>query len=158
MQRRFILQLMTAGAVSASLKIRARADAGSVTVPARPVAGAAGMTAGESVIDLTVADLPLRVNCRTGNAVAVNGAVPGPIIRLRDGQDAVLRVTNRLKEITSIHWHGVLLPPDMDGVPGISFGGIKPGETFTYRFPVTQSGTYWAHSHSAARPLFPAHH
>jgi len=141
---------MTAGAVGASLKTLApayaRADTKSAALPARQVVG-------ESAIDLTIADLPLRVNGRTGNAVAVNGTVPGPVIRLREGQDAVLRVTNRLKEITSIHWHGVLLPPEMDGVPGISFGGIKPGETFTYRFPVSQSGTYWAHSHSGGQEL-----
>lgn len=62
-------------------------------------------------------------------------------------------MTNRLREISSIHWHGLLLPPDMDGVPGVSFAGIKPGETFTYHFPVRQSATYWAHSHSGGQEL-----
>lgn len=83
----------------------------------------------------------------------MNGTVPGPLIRLREGEGAVIRVTNRLEEITSIHWHGIILPPDMDGVPGVSFAGIGPGEVFTYRFPVRQSGTYWAHSHSGGQEL-----
>ena len=80
--------------------------------------------------------------------ISINGTSPGPLIRLKEGQDAVLRVTNLLDEPTSIHWHGLILPPGMDGVPGLSFAGIAPGETFTYRFPVRQNGTYWYHSHS----------
>ena len=68
--------------------------------------------------------------------MTINGTIPGPVIRLKEGQQATLRVTNRLKEVTSIHWHGLLLPPEMDGVPGVSFAGIEPGTTFTYRFPV----------------------
>ncbi|MCA8866331.1 MULTISPECIES: copper resistance system multicopper oxidase [unclassified Halomonas] len=80
--------------------------------------------------------------------ITINGTSPGPMIRLQEGQDAVLRVTNLLDEPTSIHWHGLILPPEMDGVPGVSFAGIAPGETFTYRFPVRQNGTYWYHSHS----------
>jgi CopA family copper-resistance protein len=106
-----------------------------------------------NAVDLVIAEAPLRVGSRTATAVTANGTVPGPIIRLREGQTAVIRVTNRLKEISSIHWHGVIVPPDMDGVPGVSFGGIKPGETFTYRFPVRQSGTYWCHSHSGGQEL-----
>lgn len=78
----------------------------------------------------------------------INGSVPGPVLRWREGEDVTIRVTNRLDEPTSIHWHGIILPANMDGVPGISFGGIAPGATFTYRFPVKQSGTYWYHSHS----------
>ncbi|WP_423972093.1 copper resistance system multicopper oxidase [Cobetia marina] len=80
--------------------------------------------------------------------ITINGSSPGPMVRLKEGQDAVIKVTNLMGETTSIHWHGIILPPEMDGVPGISFAGIAPGETFTYRFPVTQSGTYWYHSHS----------
>nr|WP_289864240.1 copper resistance system multicopper oxidase [Cobetia sp. 14N.309.X.WAT.E.A4] len=80
--------------------------------------------------------------------ITINGSSPGPMVRLKEGQDAVIKVTNLMDEPTSIHWHGIILPPEMDGVPGISFAGIAPGETFTYRFPVTQSGTYWYHSHS----------
>ncbi|NOY66934.1 MAG: copper resistance system multicopper oxidase [Gammaproteobacteria bacterium] len=93
---------------------------------------------------------PTRVNI-TGNerfATAVNGSVPGPVIRWREGDNVTLNLTNNLAEDTSIHWHGIILPYQMDGVPGISFPGVKPGETFTYKFPVIQSGTYWYHSHS----------
>jgi CopA family copper-resistance protein len=85
--------------------------------------------------------------------MTINGTIPGPIIRLKEGQQATLRVTNRLEESTSIHWHGLLLPPVMDGVPGVSFPGIEPGATFTYRFTVKQSGTYWFHSHSGGQEL-----
>ena len=123
------------------------------TTAAVPFTAATQARPDANVIDLVIADLALRINGRTGSAMAVNGTVPGPLVRLREGQEAILRVTNRLNEIASIHWHGVLLPPDMDGVPGVSFGGIKPGETFTYRFPVVQSSTYWAHSHSGGQEL-----
>lgn len=81
-------------------------------------------------------------------AHTINGQLPGPILRWREGTTVTLRVTNRLPVQSSIHWHGIILPADMDGVPGISFPGIAPGETFVYRFPVKQSGTYWYHSHS----------
>jgi CopA family copper-resistance protein len=99
-------------------------------------------------IDLTVGHSPFTVGGRSGHAVTVNGTLPAPLIRLREGQNARLTVTNTLDEDTSIHWHGLLLPFQMDGVPGISFPGIKAGETFVYEFPVIQSGTYWYHSHS----------
>lgn len=104
-----------------------------------------------NVIDLTLAETPFRVGDRTGTAMTINGTVPGPLVRLREGGEVTLRVTNRLKEVSSIHWHGLLVPPDMDGVPGVSFGGIRPGKTFTYRFPLKQSGTYWFHSHSGGQ-------
>ena len=81
-------------------------------------------------------------------ATAVNGSVPGPILRWREGDAVTLAVTNHLKVQTSIHWHAIRLPADMDGVPGLSFPGIVPGETFLYRFPVVQNGPYWYHSHS----------
>ena len=106
-----------------------------------------------TIIDLTIAETPFLLDGRTGMAMTINGTIPGPIIRLKEGQLATLRVTNRLKEDTSIHWHGLLLPPAVDGVPGVSFAGIKPGATFTYRFPVRQSGTYWFHSHSGGQEL-----
>ena len=106
-----------------------------------------------SPIDLTIGEVRLPINGRTGKALGINGTVPGPLVRLREGEEAVLRVTNHLEEVTSIHWHGLLLPPAMDGVPGVSFAGILPGETFTYRFPVRQSGTYWCHSHSGGQEL-----
>ncbi len=82
-------------------------------------------------------------------ATAVNGSVPGPVIRWREGERVTLRVTNNLAHDSSIHWHGIILPTGMDGVPGLSFDGIKPGESFTYQFEVGQSGTFWYHSHSA---------
>ena len=108
--------------------------------------------AGEA-IDLVIAGQKINFDGRAGNALTINGSLPGPVIRLREGEDAVLRVTNKLPETSSIHWHGLLVPPEMDGVPGVSFAGIKPGETFTYRFPVRQYGTYWAHSHSGGQEL-----
>ena len=90
----------------------------------------------------------LEIDGKAARPFTINGESPGPMIRLKEGQDAVLKVTNLLDEPTSIHWHGLILPPDQDGVPGVSFPGIAPGETFTYRFPVRQNGTYWYHSHS----------
>ncbi|HEX2801898.1 MAG TPA: copper resistance system multicopper oxidase, partial [Phenylobacterium sp.] len=99
-------------------------------------------------IALTIDHASWRVDGRSGHAVAINGTVPGPLIRLKEGQNVRLSVTNRLPEETSIHWHGLLVPFQMDGVPGVSFPGIKPGATFTYEFPILQNGTYWYHSHS----------
>jgi len=81
-------------------------------------------------------------------ATTVNRMLSGPTLYWREGDEVVVHVTNHLKTSSSIHWHGIILPPEMDGVPGISFEGIAPGETFTYKFKVTQSGTYWYHSHS----------
>ena len=100
--------------------------------------------------DLTYS--PTRVNF-TGNkryATAINGSVPAPVLRWKEGDTITLKVTNNLAEDTSLHWHGIILPSSQDGVPNISEGykGIKPGESFTYRFPVIQSGTFWYHSHS----------
>ena len=100
------------------------------------------------VIDLSIGAGPRTVQGRRGHGIAVNGSVPGPLVRLREGQTAKINVTNHLDEDTSIHWHGLLLPFQMDGVPGISFPGILQGQTFPYEFPVWQAGTYWYHSHS----------
>ncbi|NER36382.1 MAG: copper resistance system multicopper oxidase [Oscillatoria sp. SIO1A7] len=100
------------------------------------------------VIALQVRETALKIGDRDAKALTVNGSVPAPLIRWREGQTATIKVTNQLKEDTSIHWHGIILPPNMDGVPGLSFAGINPGNTFTYQFPVNQSGTYWYHSHS----------
>jgi CopA family copper-resistance protein len=119
-----------------------------------PTAAAPGSASvGGSPIDLAIEKVALPVDGRVGSAIAMNRMVPGPLIRLREGDDAVLRVTNRLSEISSIHWHGLILPPGMDGVPGVIFAGIRPGETFVYHFPVRQSGTYWCHSHSGGQEL-----
>lgn len=99
-------------------------------------------------IHLTVDHASWSIDGRTGHAVTVNGTIPGPLIRLKEGEHVRLSVTNKLAEDTSIHWHGLLVPFQFDGVPGVSFPGIKPGTTFTYEFPLIQAGTYWYHSHS----------
>jgi CopA family copper-resistance protein len=98
--------------------------------------------------DLAIDYLPVNFTGRHSVATAVNGSVPGPTLRWREGDQVTVAVTNRLKTSTSIHWHGVRVPAEMDGVPGLSFRGILPNETFVYRIPVLQSGTYWYHSHS----------
>ncbi len=98
--------------------------------------------------DLTIAETVVRLDGRNAKAVTINGTVPGPVLRFREGEQAVIRVRNTLSEDTSIHWHGIILPPEMDGVPGLSFAGIRPGETFEYKFAINQAGTYWYHSHS----------
>ena len=100
-------------------------------------------------IDLTVGEGMRTVQGRRGHTVAVNGSVPGPLLRLKEGTTIRLNVHNTLDEDTSVHWHGLLVPFHLDGVPGVSFPGIGPGETFTAEFPVRQAGTYWWHSHSA---------
>ena len=101
------------------------------------------------VIDLAVGQGAIEVAGRSGHAFAVNGSVPGPLVRLKEGEAVTLRVANHLAQDTSIHWHGLLLPFQFDGVPGVSFPGIKPGETFVYELPaLRQSGPYWWHSHS----------
>jgi len=98
--------------------------------------------------DLTIGNTPMAFTGRMQPTTSVNGSVPAPTLRWREGTTVALRVHNRLSTMSSIHWHGILLPYQMDGVPGISFPGIAPGETFTAQFPVKQSGTYWYHSHS----------
>lgn len=98
--------------------------------------------------DLTIDSVAVNFTGRPARATAVNGSAPGPILRWKEGDTVTLAVTNQLKEMTSIHWHGIRLPAAMDGVPGLSFAGIAPGEVFHYRFPVKQRGTYWYHSHS----------
>ena len=103
---------------------------------------------GLRVQDLTIAETPATIAGRRATAVTINGTIPGPLLRYREGDEVLLRVHNRLSEDTSIHWHGVLVPPPMDGVPGVSFPGIAAGETFEYRYGIRQYGTYWYHSHS----------
>ena len=99
--------------------------------------------------DLEIGPTPVNFTGSNQVATAVNGQVPAPILYWREGDTVTLRVTNRLPVTSSIHWHGILVPNEMDGVPGINFAGIPPGQTFTYRFEVKQSGTFWYHSHSA---------
>jgi CopA family copper-resistance protein len=98
--------------------------------------------------ELNVDRLPVNFSGKNRYAVAINGSVPAPTLRWREGDEVTIRVNNRLDVPTSIHWHGILLPANMDGVPGLSFDGIAPRSSFTYRFPLRQSGTYWYHSHS----------
>ena len=99
--------------------------------------------------DLRIAESKANITGRTRTAVTVNGALPAPTLRWREGDTVTIRLTNAMHhEDASIHWHGILLPANMDGVPGLSFNGVRPGETFEYRFTVRQSGTYWYHSHS----------
>lgn len=142
--------LRTVGAVGAATAIQpllpafARAST-TASVGLRP---AALTIDGVRAYDLTIAETDVRLDGRAARAVTINGSVPGPLLRFREGEDAVMRVRNQLTEDTSIHWHGLLLPPDMDGVPGLSFAGIRPASTFEYRFPIRQAGTYWYHSHS----------
>jgi len=97
---------------------------------------------------LEIGSVPVNFTGHPMTAIGVNGQLPAPILRWREGDTVTIAVTNRLAEPSSIHWHGVRTPTEMDGAPGLSFNGIAPGETFTYRFPVRQSGTYWYHSHS----------
>jgi CopA family copper-resistance protein len=98
--------------------------------------------------DLTIGEMPVNFTGAMRRATVVNGQLPAPLLRWHQGDTVTLRVRNALPVRSSIHWHGIILPADMDGVPGLSFMGIAPGETYTYRFTVNQSGTYWYHSHS----------
>lgn len=99
-------------------------------------------------IDLHIEETTVNYSGRERTAICINQTIPGPILRVTEGDTVTIKVTNHLQEDTSIHWHGIILPYQMDGVPGLSFDGIKPGETFTYQFTLNQSGTYWYHSHS----------
>jgi L-ascorbate oxidase len=98
--------------------------------------------------ELTVDPVTIDTGDFVRAGIGYNGASPGPVLQFKEGENVTISVTNNLDEPTSIHWHGLILPYDQDGVPGISFEGIAPGETFTYRFPIVQSGTYWFHSHT----------
>ncbi|MCB5364937.1 copper resistance system multicopper oxidase [Pusillimonas sp. CC-YST705] len=133
--------------------------AGGVLLGLSPFARAAGMQSGRTStgsaailsgteFNLEIGESPVNFTGTPRMATTVNGSLPAPTLRWREGDTVTIRVKNRLNETTSIHWHGIILPFQMDGVPGISFAGIPPGETFTYRFKVQQSGTYWYHSHS----------
>jgi len=98
--------------------------------------------------NLEIGALEVNFTGQPGIATVVNGRLPAPLLRWREGDVITLRVSNRLSAPSSIHWHGIIVPADMDGVPGLSFEGIGPGATYVYRFKVNQSGTYWYHSHS----------
>jgi CopA family copper-resistance protein len=98
--------------------------------------------------DLAIGETEVNITGARRTALTINDSLPGPLLRWREGDTVTLNVSNRLDEDTSIHWHGILLPANMDGVPGLSFSGIHPGRTYRYQFTVKQHGTYWYHSHS----------
>jgi CopA family copper-resistance protein len=142
-RRRFVNGALGGGAAAAMAAwFPAWAQSGStgITAPVPTVSG--------NDITLHIARQTMRIDGKLSRAIGINGTVPAPLVRLKEGQTAKLTVVNDLDEDSSIHWHGLILPFQMDGVPGVSFPGIKPRSTFTYEFPVVQSGTYWYHSHS----------
>lgn len=147
LSRRRFVQGLAAGGVIAGLPGLARA-----ALEPRLHTGSAPVITGTDIA-LVVEELPVNFTGAPRMATTINGSLPAPTLRLREGDTVTIRVTNRLRETTSIHWHGIVLPHEMDGVPGISFKGIAPGETFTYRFTLKQSGTYWYHSHSGFQEL-----
>ena len=98
--------------------------------------------------DLYVSKKPIIVDGKSSTATLINDSLPAPTLKMREGDTVVIRVHNQMNESTSIHWHGLLVPFEMDGVPGISFDGIPANSTFTYKFTLKQSGTYWYHSHT----------
>ena len=114
--------------------------------------GSAPVLSGQ-LITLVIAETAVNFTGVRRMATTINGSIPAPTLRLREGDEVTIRVSNRLSVATSIHWHGIILPYEMDGVPGISFRGIAPGETFEYRFTLKQSGTYWYHSHSGFQEM-----
>ncbi len=141
--RRRFLESTLAGGVAASIPAIIPAWARSASAGNKGVFEQAGNS-----FDLTVGHSAVNIGGRSGHAITVNGTLPGPLLRFREGEQLSLRVKNLLDEDTSIHWHGLLVPFHMDGVPGVSFPGIRAGETFEYKFALPQSGTYWYHSHS----------
>ena len=140
---RRILRVVATVALATTLKALAPAAAWAV-----PPTETLGRHASGGVTDLVIQKQTIQIGGRDATATTINGSVPGPLLRFREGETVTIRVTNKMDETTSIHWHGLLVPYEMDGVPGVSFSGIRPGETFTYRYTVRQSGTYWYHSHS----------
>jgi len=143
LSRRHLIKSTAALAAASALPMPAWAKGQSLSYAKKGL----GEVSGED-IELAIGNHHFATGNRSGHAVAVNGTIPGPLVRLREGQQARLHVTNTLAEDSSIHWHGLLVPFQFDGVPGVSFPGIRPGERFTYDFPIRQSGTYWWHSHS----------
>jgi CopA family copper-resistance protein len=138
-RRKFILGLAALGSGAA------------MGLPRRAVTAARGVrrqTLRGDTFNLEIREMPVNITGRPRMAMLINGQLPGPILRWREGDTVTLRVTNRMNISTSLHWHGVVVPTNMDGVPGISYPGIAPGQTFVYRFPVRQSGTFWYHSHT----------
>ncbi|MGQ3289402.1 MULTISPECIES: copper resistance system multicopper oxidase [unclassified Sphingopyxis] len=142
-RRRFVSGALGGGAAAAMaawFPAWAQSVSSGITAPLPTVSG--------NDITLRIARQTMRIDGKVSRAIGINGTVPAPLVRLKEGQTARLTVVNDLDEDSSIHWHGLILPFQMDGVPGVSFPGIKPRSKFVYEFPVVQSGTYWYHSHS----------
>lgn len=140
-RRRFLAGGIALGGLAAATPAWARTNSHGLSAKGFTV-----LTGNE--IRLKIAEGMFDVDGRKGHAVTINGTIPAPLIRLKEGENVRLVAENTLDEDTSIHWHGLIVPFQMDGVPGVSFPGIKPHSTFTYEFPLKQSGTYWYHSHS----------
>lgn len=145
-RRRFVQGLASGGLLGGLAPLAARAAAGI------PRFGSPEVLRGTE-FDLVIDEMPVNFTGRPVMATTVNGSFPGPTLRWREGDTVTIRVTNRLRDATSIHWHGLILPWQMDGVPGISFAGIPAGGTFLYRFRVQQRGSYWYHSHSGFQEM-----
>ena len=139
--RRTFVKGLAAGGVLAGLGLW-RTPVWAVTSPGEP-----NVLAGTD-FDLFIGETPVNITGNPRTAMTINGGIPGPLLRWREGDTVTLRVKNKLKDTTSIHWHGILLPANMDGVPGLSFHGIEPDGMYVYQFKVRQNGTYWYHSHS----------
>lgn len=139
--RRTFVKALAAGGILAGFGLW-RSPVWAITSPGQPN-GLAGTD-----FDLSVGEMGVNFTGTPRTAMTINGSLPGPLLRWREGDTVTLRVRNRLKENTSIHWHGIILPVNMDGVPGLSFHGIEPGGLYVYSFKVKQNGTYWYHSHS----------
>ena len=139
--RRTFVKSLAAGGAFAGLGLW-RQPVWALTSPGQPT------VLSGSQFDLTIDSMNVDFTGRRRTAMAINGSIPGPLLRWREGDTVTLRVRNRLPQETSIHWHGLLLPANMDGVPGLSFDGIAPGQAYHYRFELRQNGTYWYHSHS----------
>jgi CopA family copper-resistance protein len=142
-RRRFVTGALgggTAAALAPWFPVWAQSVSPGIVAPLPTVSG--------NDITLRIARQTMRIDGKASRAIGINGTVPAPLVRLKEGQTAKLTVVNDLDEDSSIHWHGLILPFHMDGVPGVSFPGIKPRSSFVYEFPVVQSGTYWYHSHS----------
>jgi CopA family copper-resistance protein len=142
LSRRRFVQGLALGGATAGLGLLRPSNAWALTSPGQPTA------LGGTDFALDIVETAVNFTGVARPATTVNGSVPGPLLRWKQGTTVNLRVTNRLRVPTSIHWHGIILPFRMDGVPGLSFDGIAPGESFLYRFQLRQSGTYWYHSHS----------
>ncbi|WP_312761737.1 copper resistance system multicopper oxidase [Stutzerimonas balearica] len=140
--RRTFVKSLAAGGAVAGLGLWQR-PVWALTSPGQPT------VLSGTEFDLTIDSMSVDFTGKRRTAMAINGSIPGPLLRWREGDTVTLRVRNRLPHDTSIHWHGILLPANMDGVPGFSFAGIAPDGMYEYRFKVKQSGTYWYHSHSA---------